>query len=135
MGDDEPTDRVDDFMERVRGELTGRMDHARGDIKRTNALMREFFEAVELVTTDRGVRIAPLLSVQAAERIMRGLPWSHGVTVNGQPSEVLGVDDQGMTWLTLPDDARPGDDRLITIPDPPPLETMTNPDANPHTPT
>ena len=27
------------------------------------------------------------------------------------------------------------DDRLITIPDPPPLETMRNPYANPHTPT
>ena len=97
--------------------------------------MRELFEAVELTTTDRGVRVAPLLCAQGAERIVRGLPWSHGVTVNGQPSEVLGVDDQGMTWFTLPDNASPGHDRLITIPDPPPLETMRNPYANPHTPT
>jgi len=56
------------------------------------------------------------VSAQAADRIMRGLPWSHGVTVDGQPSEVLVVDDQGMTWLTLPDEVSTGDDRLIAIP-------------------
>jgi hypothetical protein len=99
---------------------------------RTNALLREFFEAVELTSTDAAVKAAPLLSVQAADRITRGLPWAHGVTVNGEPSEVLGVDDQGMTGLTLPDTVTGG--RLITIPDPPPLRAMPNADINPHTP-
>lgn len=70
-GGTEPTDALLDFFNGLRAELTGRVARAEGDVKRLAACMRDYFQRVELTVTEEGVRIAPVLSAAATERIFR----------------------------------------------------------------
>ncbi|HMJ37137.1 MAG TPA: recombinase family protein [Baekduia sp.] len=81
------------FYERLHGQLTGRLDGARDDVKATNLVLREFFSHMVLSETAAGLRIAPQLSDAAAARILRDVQrWPHGaeVQVGGYAAEVVG---------------------------------------------
>jgi len=74
---DDNADNIDpllDFFNGLRRELSGRVNSAT-DMKRLNAVIKEFFSEVVLVASDNGVLIAPYLHADAVERVLgeRGL--------------------------------------------------------------
>jgi hypothetical protein len=67
-----------DFFSGLRAELAERVECARGDVKRLNLVVQEFFERVGLTAIERGVRIEPILSEVATERIAEDVDgWPH----------------------------------------------------------
>jgi hypothetical protein len=72
--DDDNIDPLLDFVNGLRRELSGRVNSAT-DMKRLNAVVREFFSEVVLTATDNGVLVAPYLHADAVERVLgeRGL--------------------------------------------------------------
>src|SRR4051812_29742302 len=90
--DGEDFDPLLDFYGGLQEELAGRVEDARGDLRRLNAAVREFFEEVRLRATADGVELLPVLSADAVARILArpGL-WPHAVTplVGGRPVALL----------------------------------------------
>lgn len=102
--DEEPDDSEAAFAARLREELAGRLRHASGDVKRLNATLVDFMERVELTAEGHQVRIVPVLSDQAATRILRDVEcWPHEVTaeVGDWPAVVVGSPEPGMVELAL----------------------------------
>lgn len=90
-----PVDPMLDFFNRLSAELVGRVDTTRGDVRRTNAVLRDFFARIELTATDAGVRMLPVLSAAAQARILDDPTlWPHGVTANvhGLPPQTDGCE-------------------------------------------
>lgn len=82
------------FWERLRAELSSRVEEARSDVKRLNAALCDFLDSVALTHAGGGaIRLLPRLSDGAALRILRDAGrWPHGVslTVDAEgPSEDL----------------------------------------------
>lgn len=63
------SDPVLDLYNGLRAEIAGRVEGARGDVKRLNVAMREFFDRVELTAVEEGIRILPVISDAAVKRI------------------------------------------------------------------
>ena len=63
-----PIDPMLDFFSQLRTELVGRVDAARGSVRRTNAVLRDFFAAVELKQTPYGIAMLPVLTTAAQGR-------------------------------------------------------------------
>jgi DNA invertase Pin-like site-specific DNA recombinase len=74
----ESLDPLLDFYNGLSAELAGRVRGARGDVKRLNVAVQEFFDRVELTQQADGVRILPILGADASARILAGLDhWPH----------------------------------------------------------
>lgn len=102
---EEPVDAMLDFFNRLSDELSGRVEQTSGDVRRTNVALREFFDAVELTITEEGVRMLPILSVGAVERILEDPSrWPLGVTaeVHGKRVGVTRTTDGMLTTDATP---------------------------------
>jgi site-specific DNA recombinase len=120
-----PVDPMLDFFNRLSAELTGRVGATNGDVRRTNAVLRDFFAAVELTATDDGVRMLPVLSPAATARILEDPAlWPHGVTgtVDGRTGDVsrdqagdLVINTGAITLAELHRLPRPGDDVTLAL--------------------
>jgi DNA invertase Pin-like site-specific DNA recombinase len=67
--DNSDVDPLLDFFAGLKAELAGRVDGARGDLKKLNIVCQEYFDRVELTQEAEGVRIQAVLSEAACERI------------------------------------------------------------------
>jgi len=125
----EPTDALLDFYGALQGALAGRVADARGDVKRLNAAMRDYFEAVELRAVATGVEVRPLLSAQASARILHQLEhWPHRAVYMAIPEHAApanaAAQKRTSVPLTEPDGAMP----LVAEPaDPPAIVTGAPP--------
>ena len=91
---DAPEVDEDAFWMRLRDELAGRIDGARGDAKRLNTALADFVEAVELTAVEGGIRVRPRLSEHAAWRIWADVlagreTWPHGFEEIQDPPQRL----------------------------------------------
>ena len=78
--DESEGDQAAAVMERIWEALSGRIEEAKGDIKKLNAALREWFDRFELHHEDDGsISIFPLLSATGVARILRDpVPWTVG---------------------------------------------------------
>jgi hypothetical protein len=129
VADEDDVDPALDFFSDLRAELAGRIEGARGDVKRLNAAVQEFFERVELEAVPEGVRIRPVLSAVATQRIVADVErWPHPMRakVGGRD---FALDEP--TQLTAAEFERVADELLeggeveVAIDDPPPLLAIT----------
>jgi hypothetical protein len=74
LTDDVPADTVSAVQHRLRAALAERMNDAGGDVKRLNAVLREYFDGMDLLIRDDGaVEIRPILRpAQLARFLDRG---------------------------------------------------------------
>ncbi|MCW2952729.1 MAG: Resolvase domain protein [Conexibacter sp.] len=115
-------DPLIDFYNGIGEELTGRVTAARGDIKRLNVVVRDYFARVTLRDSKAGVIIQPFLSAASVTRVLEDpTRWPHSVTAvlgghamtatgKGEFSSVVAAKDAA-ALLSL----KPGDDVQVTI--------------------
>jgi len=121
LAEEVPVDPLLDFYNRLSKELAGRTDAATGDARRTNLVLQDFFSAVKLTATPEGIRMLPVLSVTAVERILKDPAlWPHGVTarVGDQEAAAVTGENDDLTWTSALTDAavpRPGDEMAVEI--------------------
>jgi hypothetical protein len=108
-----PDDEIVRFYTALYAELSGRVGEARGDVKRANAALRTFFDAVELTHTDEGTRMDPVLSAEAARRVLLDPErWPHSIAATCGDHEVIGVgeyDGQPLVFIRAPKGTDPAD--------------------------
>ncbi len=67
----QPARNDGDVLARVWEALSGRVKDAEGDVRKLNIALREWFERFELFRTADGLRIVPVLSVEALQQVIR----------------------------------------------------------------
>jgi hypothetical protein len=67
---EQPIDPLLDVLSRLMSELAGRKAGAGDDVRRMNALVRDYFDEVALVRSEEGLSLMPVLSEAVAQRIM-----------------------------------------------------------------
>jgi hypothetical protein len=66
-----PRDPNDELTDRLHAELSGRIKNAHGDVKRLNAVMREYFDGMDLLHRDGGrVEVRPVLRPAQLQRFL-----------------------------------------------------------------
>jgi DNA invertase Pin-like site-specific DNA recombinase len=109
VAEDAPVDPLLDFYNRLSAELTGRLAHSHGDLKRTNALLRECFQSVTLTAEQNGTRMSPMLSNAAFERVAEHVENFPAYRVENFPAKQFHVEkmqikgvDVDVTAVTAP---------------------------------
>jgi hypothetical protein len=139
----EPAEDEQDVLAQVWHAISGRVADAHGDIRRLNAVLREWFAAFRLSHDANGAaRISPILSPAAFEPILRNADrWTPGVTLTiGEDEATMGpCDDDGCGDLHVADpiafveavDAahQAGEDVLIKVAAPSSLGGDTKPSS------
>jgi BMFP domain-containing protein YqiC len=75
-----PADPHDELTDRLHRELSGRIQNARGDVKRLNAVVREYFDGMDLLHRDEGrVEIRPVLRPAQLQRFLDQGDFPEGV--------------------------------------------------------
>jgi site-specific DNA recombinase len=125
-------DPILDFATALRDEIAGRVESARGDVKRLNAVLRDTFDSIMLTASDEGVEIGPVLNRATVERVLAREGLGERLAVLGQAPTLAELDAMDLEEAEgAVAEFVEVMDRYAEVAAPPPLLTMLARNAQP----